>query len=46
MLFDNFLLVDRGEFRENALLAALVAGPYPARRPEQNAADLKAQLAA
>ncbi|MFZ1992024.1 MAG: hydantoinase B/oxoprolinase family protein, partial [Alphaproteobacteria bacterium] len=46
VLFDNFLLVDQHEFRQDALLAALRAGRYPARQPEQNVADLKAQVAA
>ena len=43
---DNFLLVDRGQFREKALLALLTGGPYPARNPLQNVNDLKAQIAA
>ena len=43
---DNFLLVERGYFREAALNALLTAGPYPARNPAQNVADLKAQIAA
>ena len=46
VLFDNFLLVDGGEIRERALRERLGAGPWPARSPEQNVADLKAQLAA
>jgi 5-oxoprolinase (ATP-hydrolysing) len=46
VLFDNFLLVDRGEFREEALRAHLASGKYPARNPYQNVADLKAQIAA
>ncbi len=46
VLFDNFKLVDKGEFRESALMALLASGRYPARNPEQNKADLKAQLAA
>jgi 5-oxoprolinase (ATP-hydrolysing) len=43
---DNFLLVDRGKFREKALYALLASGPYPARNPLQNVNDLKAQIAA
>jgi 5-oxoprolinase (ATP-hydrolysing) len=46
VLIDNFLLVDRGEIREQALRERLGAGPWPARSPDQNVADLKAQLAA
>jgi 5-oxoprolinase (ATP-hydrolysing) len=44
--FSDFLLVREGRFREQALRAALAAGPYPARNPDQNVADLKAQAAA
>ena len=43
---DNFLLVDRGRFRERELYALLKTGPYPARNPLQNVNDLKAQIAA
>src|SRR5690606_39146628 len=46
VLIDNFLLVDRGRFREAELLALLASGRYPARNPAQNVADLKAQIAA
>ena len=46
VLFDSFLLVSRGRLRERQLLAALRAGPWPARNPHRNLADLKAQLAA
>jgi 5-oxoprolinase (ATP-hydrolysing) len=46
VLFDNFRIVAGGVFRERALLEALLAGPYPARNPHQNVADLKAQIAA
>ncbi|UCH75615.1 MAG: hydantoinase B/oxoprolinase family protein [Rhodospirillales bacterium] len=46
VLIDNFLLVDRGEFREAALLALLGSGDWPARNPSQNVADIKAQIAA
>ncbi len=46
VLFDNFLLVDRGEFREKALQELLTNHPYPCRNPYQNIADLKAQIAA
>jgi len=46
VLIDNFHLVARGEFRAEALAALLGAGPYPARNPHQNRADLDAQIAA
>ncbi|HVO16590.1 MAG TPA: hydantoinase B/oxoprolinase family protein, partial [Alphaproteobacteria bacterium] len=46
VLIDNFLLVERGRFREKELLALLRSGRYPARNPAQNVADLKAQIAA
>ncbi len=46
ILIDDFQLVESGRFREGALRALLVSGPYPARNPEQNIADLKAQVAA
>lgn len=44
--FAAFLLVGDGRLREPELLAALASGPYPARNPQQNLADLRAQLAA
>ncbi|HEY4808445.1 MAG TPA: hydantoinase B/oxoprolinase family protein [Roseiarcus sp.] len=43
---DNFLLVERGRFRERELYELLNSGPYPARNPLQNVNDLKAQIAA
>ena len=43
---DNFLLLDRGRFRERELYALLKSGPWPARNPLQNVNDLKAQIAA
>ncbi len=46
VLIDNFLLVDGGHFREAEIYALLGSGPYPARNPDQNVADLKAQIAA
>jgi len=46
ILFDNFRLVDEHGFRETELRAALAAGPGPARNPDQNVADLRAQIAA
>jgi len=46
VLIDNFLIVERGVFREAALHDLLTDHPYPARNPAQNIADLKAQIAA
>ena len=46
ILFDNFLLVSEYEFCEAELRDQLSSGPYPARNPEQNIADLHAQIAA
>ncbi len=46
VLFDNFHLVADGRLREAALLKLLGSGPYPARNPQQNLADLQAQIAA
>ncbi len=45
-LFECFALVSGGTLREEALRAALGQGPWPARKPQQNLADLSAQLAA
>ncbi|WP_436637940.1 hydantoinase B/oxoprolinase family protein [Microbaculum sp. FT89] len=46
VVIDNFKLVDRGTFREDALRALLTSGPWPCRNPDQNVADLRAQIAA
>ncbi|PQO23184.1 5-oxoprolinase [Rhodobacteraceae bacterium WD3A24] len=46
VLIDNFRLVARGEFREAALRELLTDHPHPCRNPDQNIADLKAQIAA
>ena len=43
---DNVKLVDRGVLREHEMLALLRSGEHPSRNPEQNMADLKAQIAA
>ncbi|MBM95862.1 MAG: 5-oxoprolinase [Oceanospirillaceae bacterium] len=45
ILLDNLLLVRRGEFQRDALLAVLTDAEYPARNPQQNLDDLQAQLA-
>jgi 5-oxoprolinase (ATP-hydrolysing) len=46
VLFECFQLLEEGRLRERELRAALGSARYPARRPEQNVADLRAQLAA
>ncbi|WP_342641477.1 hydantoinase B/oxoprolinase family protein [Rhodoligotrophos ferricapiens] len=43
---DNFKLVDRGRFREQALNELLLGAKYPVRNLVQNVNDLKAQIAA
>ena len=43
---DNVKLVDQGRLREREMLALLASGEYPSRNPQQNMADLKAQIAA
>ncbi len=46
VLFDSFLLVEQGRFREAEFRAALASGPYPARDPDRNVGDIRAQIAA
>ena len=46
VLIDDYLMVDRGRFREKDTLDLLASGVYPARNPRQNIADLQAQIAA
>jgi 5-oxoprolinase (ATP-hydrolysing) len=46
VLFDNWLLVEGGHFREAQTRALLATPPYPSRAPEVNLADLRAQIAA
>ncbi|MRD49292.1 5-oxoprolinase [Caenimonas koreensis DSM 17982] len=43
---NNVKLVDRGVLREQEMLDLLRSSKYPSRNPEQNMADLKAQIAA
>jgi len=43
---NNVLLVERGVLREAEMVALLKSGQYPSRNPQQNMADLKAQIAA
>ncbi|MGT2516056.1 hydantoinase B/oxoprolinase family protein [Sphingomonas panni] len=46
VVIDDFLLVDGGKLREDAFRALLSDACYPARSPDTNVADIKAQLAA
>ena len=46
ILFDGIRVVHNGEFDEAAVRRVLFANAYPARNPDQNIADLKAQAAA
>ncbi|MDD1435236.1 hydantoinase B/oxoprolinase family protein [Dolichospermum sp. ST_sed10] len=46
IIFDNFLLVEQGEFQEITVRKLLLNHPYPSRNPDQNIADFKAQIAA
>jgi 5-oxoprolinase (ATP-hydrolysing) len=45
-LFDGIAMVRGGDFDEAAMRGVLAHGPFPARSPDQNIADLKAQAAA
>jgi 5-oxoprolinase (ATP-hydrolysing) len=46
VVIDDFLLVDAGEFQEAGFRALLAGARYPARSPDVNVADIKAQIAA
>ena len=46
VLFDAWLLVRDGRFREAETRALLADAPWPSRNPEVNLADLRAQVAA
>ncbi|HEX4712907.1 hydantoinase B/oxoprolinase family protein [Phenylobacterium sp.] len=46
VMLDALPIMREGRFLEADTLAALIAGPWPARNPDQNLADLKAQIAA
>jgi 5-oxoprolinase (ATP-hydrolysing) len=46
VVIDDFLLVDGGRFREAELRALLAGARFPARSPDVNVADIKAQVAA
>jgi len=45
-VIDDFLLVEAGEFRETEFRRLLTGAKYPARNPDMNIADIKAQIAA
>jgi 5-oxoprolinase (ATP-hydrolysing) len=46
VVIDNLLLRSNGIFQEQEFRAVLTGAKYPARNPEQNIADIKAQIAA
>ncbi|MGR4001148.1 MAG: hydantoinase B/oxoprolinase family protein, partial [Alphaproteobacteria bacterium] len=46
VVIDNFLLVDEGRLREEETFSLLRSGRWPCRNPQQNLADLRAQVAA
>ena len=46
VVFDHFPLTEGGRLREDALRAHLAGARWPARNPDQNLADIKAQMAA
>ncbi|WP_036527140.1 hydantoinase B/oxoprolinase family protein, partial [Nocardia sp. CNY236] len=46
VVFDNWLLVENGEFRHEQTHRLLTEAPYPSRNPATNLADLRAQVAA
>jgi 5-oxoprolinase (ATP-hydrolysing) len=46
VLITDFLLVDRGVFRESEFVRLIESGRYPARNPVQNLGDIRAQIAA
>ena len=45
VIIDDFLLVEQGEFREQAFRDLLGGARYPARSPDTNVADIAAQIA-
>ncbi|MGI4748898.1 MAG: hydantoinase B/oxoprolinase family protein [Janthinobacterium lividum] len=46
VVIDDFLLIEQGSFREQAFRDLLARAPFPARNPDMNVADIKAQVAA
>jgi len=46
VVIDDFLLIEGGNFNEAQFRKLLTGAPYPARSPDTNVADIKAQVAA
>ncbi|MDE2133384.1 MAG: hydantoinase B/oxoprolinase family protein [Alphaproteobacteria bacterium] len=46
VVIDDFLLLDGGVFREREFRALLAGALYPARSPDTNVSDIRAQIAA
>ena len=46
LVLDNLQIVAEGRFLETKVRDVLASGPWPARNPDQNIADLRAQVAA
>jgi 5-oxoprolinase (ATP-hydrolysing) len=46
VMITDFLLIERGVFREAEFVSLLGSGRYPARNPSQNLGDIRAQIAA
>ena len=46
VVIDDFLICDGGAFREDAFRRLLTDAPFPARSPDTNISDIKAQIAA
>ena len=46
LVLDNLQIVAEGRFLEEKVREVLASGPWPARNPDQNIADLRAQVAA
>lgn len=45
VVIDNFLILDGGQFREHAFRELLADARWPARNPDINLADIRAQIA-
>jgi 5-oxoprolinase (ATP-hydrolysing) len=46
ILINNFKLVENSKLKEQEIMALLLSTSHPSRNPQQNLADLKAQIAA
>ncbi len=46
VVIDDFLICEGGKFREQEFRKLLIEAPWPARNPDANVSDLKAQIAA